>query len=490
MKKLVSLLLVLMMMLALVPSWVSADEPVELIWWMGTAADAPIDQAMVEAELNKLSEAALGIKVKCVYMTGEQVGRAMSSGEYFDMTFTCGWYNDFVMNAFDGMFLDIADMVKTETPALWASMPENLWQGSFVNKDGKQQLLAVPVMKDYGIEVFWIIDIDYFKTEKGMDIPYTMEFKDMEKYLETYKADHPTEYPLILAREGITSWSNFMDWINSDAMVSLAYSDIGTDKETQVQLCFEMPEFIDRIRTIHSWYEKGYISPDAAVVQSVPRASGGVIQAGQGFYGADSIWSNARQKASAISRFDGPYLSSFSLQGALTAISVASKHPVEALKLIEFANTNKEYRNMMRYGLEGTHYTNNEDGTITKTEQGVNNYSPWAYTQASYSLSAVEASKFPAVPADPNMWNVVWDGYKDAVTSAALGFSFDYTPVQSQVNACKAIKDAYWFEMQTGTSDPDVVFPKIIAELEAAGVRDVIAEAQRQLDEFLANKAK
>ncbi len=489
MKKLVSLLLVLLMAMSLAP-FATADEPVELIWWMGTAADAPIDQAMVEAELNKLSAEALGITVKCVYMTNEQIGLAMSSGEYFDMAFTCGWFNDFNTNAFDGMFLDIEGMVQQETPALWASMPENLWQGAYVNMEGKRQLLAVPVMKDYGIEVFWIIDTDYFVTEKGMEVPANMKFEDIEPYLAAYKADNPESYPLILAREGITSWSNFMDWIFADAMISLDYTEIGTPNETKVQLCFEMPTFLSRVQKIHEWYEKGYISPDAAVVQSVPRASGGVVQAGQGFYGADAIWSNARQKASKISRFDGPYLSTFSLQGALTAISKSSKHPVEALKLIEFANTNREYRNMMRYGLEGTHYTTNEDTTVIKTDAGVTNYTPWAYVQASYALSAVEASKFPSVPADPNMWQVVWDGYKDGTTSAALGFVFDYSPVQNQVNACKAIKDMYWFEMQTGTSNPAEVFPKIIAELEAAGIRDIIAEAQTQLDAFLAAKAQ
>lgn len=484
MKKWISLLVTLLMLLSL-SAFASAEEPVELIWWMGCAAEAPIDQAIVEAELNKMSQEALGITIKCTYMTNEQIGLAMSSGEYFDMCFTCGWYNDFNTNAFNGMFYNIDGIVQEQTPDLWASMPEMLWQGAYVPLDGEMQLLAVPVMKDYGIEVFWLIDIDYFEGEKGMEIPATMTFNDIEPFLEAYKADHPESYPLILAREGITSWSNFIDWINQEMMISLSYNDIGTEKEGTVYLCFEMPEFIERVEKIREWYVKGYISPDAAVVQSITRANAGVIQSGQAFYGADSIYSNSRQKATAISRYDGPYLSTFSLRGALTAISASSKHVEEALKLIEFANTNREYRNLMRYGIEGTHYTTNEDGTVTKTDVGVSNYAPWPYVQASYSLSAVEASAFPSVPADPNMWQVIWDGYSEAITSAGLGFAFDPTPVENEVNACKAIRELYWFEMQTGTSDPAETFPQIIAELEAAGIREVIAEAQRQLDEFL-----
>ena len=481
MKKLAALFLALAMMLSFA-SITYATEPVELIWWMGTTADAPIDQQMVEEKLNEITREALGITIKCVYMTSEEIALAINSGEYYDMAFTtAGWYNDFATAVFDGLFLDLTDLVKTETPALWDSMPEMLWQGSFVN----DRLYAVPVMKDYGIEVFWIIDIDYYVTEKGMDIPANMTFAEMEPLLEAYKADHPTEYPLILSKGGITSWANFLDWVSEDAQISLSYSDVGTDEAGTVRLIYEMPEFVERVKTIRSWYEKGYINPDAAVIQSLGRTAQGVIQSGQGFYGADSIWSNARQKASAISRYDGPFLSTYSLRGSLTAINVATKHPVEALKLIEYANTNKEYRNMMRYGLEDVHYTWNEDGTVTKTPQGQTNYSPWAYTQASYSLSAVEASPFPSVPADPNMWQVVWDGYKDAVTSAGLGFAFDHSSVANQVNAAKAIKELYWSEMITGTSDPEVVFPQIIEELEGIGIREVVAEAQRQLNEFL-----
>lgn len=36
--------------------------------------------------------------------------------------------------------------------------------------------------------------------------------------------------------------------------------------------------------------------------------------------------------------------------------------------------------------------------------------------------------------------------------------------------------------------DPDENLPKFIAELESAGINDIIAEKQKQLDEFLASK--
>ena len=41
---------------------------------------------------------------------------------------------------------------------------------------------------------------------------------------------------------------------------------------------------------------------------------------------------------------------------------------------------------------------------------------------------------------------------------------------------------------QWGALDPDEAIPEFIAELEAAGIRTIHEEAQRQLDEYLANQ--
>lgn len=54
---------------------------------------------------------------------------------------------------------------------------------------------------------------DYFEKEKGMDIPERMQFADVEKYLEAYKADHPDSYPLGVPDKGPAGLTNFMERI-------------------------------------------------------------------------------------------------------------------------------------------------------------------------------------------------------------------------------------------------------------------------------------
>ena len=49
-----------------------------------------------------------------------------------------------------------------------------------------------------------------------------------------------------------------------------------------------------------------------------------------------------------------------------------------------------------------------------------------------------------------------------------------------------AIYANYETDLRTGTSDPDVVIPKMRKEMEAAGIDELIDDIQQQLDEHLA----
>jgi len=481
MKRLLTLLVAAVMLLSCV-SFAVAEEPVKLVWYMFCAAEAPLDWAEVEEQLNEISRREIGVEVEVKWMDANQVSRAMTTGEYFDITFTCDWYNDFATNALTGMFLDITDLVEEEASEMVESMLDNIWAGAYVN----DRLYAIPHMKDYGLEIFWILDTEYFVNEKGLEKDHYISFAGIEPYLEMYKQDFPDDYPIKASRGGLTSWQNCLaDWISMEYLIGLDWAAQGTDDEATVMFGMEIPAFVERLTLIRSWYEKGYINPDAAVIESLNRVNQGFVQSGQGWFGADTVWSNARERASYQSRFDGTYLSTGSLRGSMTAISATTPYAKEAMRLINLMNTNEEYRTLARYGIEGKHYEVVEPGIVRKTSLGMTNMIAMAYTQGSYVVGPIEASPFESVPADPGMWAKVWAGYADAVTSAALGFTFDLTPVESQCLAMAAIWNDYRAELITGTSDPAEMIPLIIAEMEGVGMREVIAEAQAQLDVFL-----
>lgn len=484
MKKFLSLALALLLALSLCTFAVAeSSEPVHLIWWLGCTSEAPIDWPEVEAALNEYSAEKIGVTCEFKYMTSDQIARATSVGEPFDIAFTCDWFNDFATNAADGLFLDLTDIIGEYAPELVASMPENIWGGAYYN----DRLYAIPHMKDYGLEIFWILDTEYYLEQKGLEQDSYISFEGIEEYLEMYKADYPDDYPLKLAKSGITSWQNCLaDWISMEYLIGLDWEAQGTDQELVVKSALQIPAWTERLETIHKWYEAGYINPDAAITESMGRSIAGVVQSGQGWFGAETVWSNARQKASYISRYDGPYLSTGSLRGSMTAISSTTEHPAEALALVQLMNTDPAYREIARYGIEGKHYVRNDDGTVTKTDLGNTNMSLWAYSQGFYNVGPIEASAFESVPADPDMWEKVFEGYADATVSAALGFTFDYSSVDSQCLAIASIIEEYKYELYTGTSDPAVVVPEMLDRMFEVGLQDVLDECQAQLDAFIA----
>lgn len=459
-----------------------AEEPVELVWFMG--GNPQNDQEVVEEVLNKITLEKLNATVKTIIKDGETIKLAMQSGEPFDMTFTCAWYNTYSDQALAGYFADITEKIETVTPELYATMPEVVWEGAKIN--GK--LMAIPVKKDYAAEIFYRFDKALFVDELGMEIPEKMNYEDIEEYLKAAKdawaagneAAAQAEFPMQLTWVGMGATSHF-DMINADTGVGIPYSAVGTDDENKVVLSYEHEDALARYRLLHKWFKAGYINQDAATLEEGPKYS--AVKSGQGFYGADAIWSGGDGYTQLISKYSGPYLSTSSIRGAMNAISANSEHIDLALQFQEIVNTNVDYRDILRYGVEGTHWNRTDEGLVQRTQVGRDNYGPWPFSQGSYSLSTVEAAE--GLDVDPNMWKVIFDGYSEAVATNTIGFSFDRTPVEAQVAACQNVKEKYIHGLETGAVDPDVEIPKMVAELEAAGVRDIIAEAQKQLDAFL-----
>ncbi len=476
MKKLLAFVLTMVLAASLVPL-ASAEEPVTLRWILYTTDYEPKDQAMVAEALNKMSAEDIGIVVDFEYVTRDKVDLMMQSGEYWDMAYTSITFNDYVTHSHDGLFYDITDIVAEKAPKLYSYIPEMLWDATSVN--GRNH--SVPILKDYAIELFWRFDPAFFVDELGMEIPETMSYADVEPFLAAYKEKHPDEYPLYISRGGVTSNEYWLNWLLKDVLICTEFpKEPGDPNATTVKLALEIDKFVDNYRLVHSWFEKGYIQPDAATTSSIPAGQYSPVLSGQGWRGAEKIWEGVVGYGQQISRYEGPFLSTASAQSAMTAISAGTKYIDECLKYIEYINTDVEYRTMMRYGIEGVHYNMNADGTVTRTQQGTEKYNPLPYTQASYEVGPLEGEG-----TDPQMWTKVFEGYKDAVVSSTMGFSFNKTDVEMEVAACLAIWNNYNSELRSGTSDPDVVVPQIIAELEDAGIRDVIAECQRQLDEFL-----
>ena len=153
MKKFLSLALALMLVLAI--ACTASAETKKIIWWVYASGDAPIDTALVVEAANKYSAEKIGVEVELIFKNEEQFNLGMQTGEAYDMTFTCDWANDFASNAYNEMFYDITDLVKTAAPALYETIDQKYWDvaGSLNGK-----IYAVPTLKDMASQQFFRLD--------------------------------------------------------------------------------------------------------------------------------------------------------------------------------------------------------------------------------------------------------------------------------------------------------------------------------------------
>ncbi|MBO4914118.1 MAG: ABC transporter substrate-binding protein [Oscillospiraceae bacterium] len=460
----------------------NSKDAVHLVWVLYSTPSTLQDWPEVEAALNAYSAEKIGVTCEFRYLDRDELADTILDGHEYDIAFTCDWWNDFAQNVSAGNFRDLTSDLD-HYPELKDTVIDSAWSGTKVN----DRIYAIPHMKDIGCEVFWILNSNYFLKEKGFEKDQYISFEEIEPYLKAYKDDHPDDYPIKISSSGITSWqSALVDWLSMDTLVGLDWSAQGTSHEYEVKSALEIDAWKDRLRTIHRWYQLGYINPDAAELSSMPRAQSGVVQSGQGWFGAETVWANTIKQPIYIARFDGPYLSTSSIQ-AMTAVSAYTDHPAEALKLIELMNTDPWYRETARYGIEGKHYIRNYDGTVIRTEEGSANVGVQAYAQGHYTLGALEASLFPEVPTDIHQWEKTMASYANATVSSAMGFTPDLSSLSTECEWIKKLIVEYRPKLYTGTADPDEIIPEMLSRMEVAGMRKVISEVQRQLDAFLAN---
>ena len=442
--------------------------------------NVPLDAREVIAAANEVSKEKIGVAVDLEFQSTEKINLMMASGEYYDMVFTSSWLNKFYKNASMGLYHDITDVVKEETPALYASIGE-YWDCAKI----RGRIFGVPVLKDMGTENLFRFNADYFEGQKGMKIPEEMTFKDVEPYLKAYKEDHPNEYPLAMDKSGLAGYLNFLERIVGGIVV-IPYGQDG-DKPRAIPF-WECDELMERYRLLHKWYKAGYIHPDAATIDStadkktIPVRVGVAWRGYQGYSNPDDWGFQVK-----TSVYDGPYLSRTSEQGAIFAICAGcdDDHVRACLKYLELLSTDRKFRDILGYGIEGRHFEYLPNGTVLRLKAGQDRYKTGLYQTGSVVNASVESASRDFL-ADPDQWEKVFEGYKtDGIYSKTKGFAYDPTPKEDIITAVSAIYDDYATELRTGTSDPDEVMPKIKKRMKAAGIDELIDDINSQLDEWV-----
>lgn len=452
----------------------ASSDKVVTLKWVTVGSGMPSNYDAWLAQINPYLEEKIGVNIDMeISSWGDWDTRRnviVNTGGDYDILFTnSNTYNNDVNT---GAFLDITDMVKDVAPELYASVPEDYWKACEVG--GK--VYGVPTYKDSSQSEYVVWDKEKVDAT-GYDYTKELGITDLDELTEPLKA--------IKDADGEASFPMYK---NGGGYQYYMYDQMGAglypmgvrydDSEAKVVASVEQDDIMQILKTYHKWYNEGIINSDAATRPEENNYK--TCSIAQGWSGAAITAWGPQQGVEVVAQKWGPTIvSNETVRGSLNCISANCAHPDKALEFLQLINTDPYCRDLFFYGVQGDNWDYTDD---SKTNVHRNN-ADW--TMAGYT----QGSFFAITPTDDfdfNQYDEVKELNEKAEPSVLLGFTLDTTNIADQLTNCIQIAERYKGELLTGTADPEVMVPQMMAELRSAGFDEIVAEAQTQVDAFMA----
>lgn len=453
------------------------EDPYEINWYF--SGETLKDVAAVEAAANDYLKDKINATLKINRLETaqytQQLNTMMATGEYFDCCFVANWCLDYKTNATGGAFLPLDDYLDTYLPKTKALLPEDIWDNAKVN----DKIYAIPTKKEFAEARGWAYQKD-LAAKYNIDMDSIKSLDELEPVLKMIKENEPDiQYPI--------------DWGTDRTPAALIpYEAVTTqaaifyDKyEGQVVNLVETPEFEEACLTARRFYEDGLLKKDIATATDFNQR----LKDGKTFAYIEFLKPGKAQEVSQNFNFQlaqSPITDVIQLNnagvGSMMAVSKTSKNPARVMRFLELLNTDKYLNNLINFGIEGKHYTKLEGDYIEVQPNSSYTLSGQTWMTGNVFLNYLLKGE------DSDKMEQLETFNRDAKKLYFYGFKFNPEPVQQQIAACETVGKEYRPQVTLGGVDPLPVLEEYKAKLKTAGIDTVIAEVQKQLDEFLANK--
>ena len=503
MKRIVSLFLTLALVLSLV-TVVHADElPTITIMFHGSNVS---DDSAVLEKVNEYIADKVGAKLEVIWGTwgdfDEKAVNTLISGDSdVDMLFTCSWsadeYNSYAKK---GYFVKLDDLIEQYGADLKAAIPESLMQAATIEGADGMGIYAVNGFKDTATQNTWDVNVTLLN-----ELGYTLD--DVKKlgfygfgeiFAKAKEVKGDSFYPFLVepmvAERMVTNSIIIAGDAGSVNLLSLYLNpeDVSAEGAYGNQLLnkFATPEYKAFVEKMHEYYEAGYINPALAVAETSNDTRTNAQQTGDYLIGTQSYAYGYEFSADVLARgievafvpCTDPYVDTTASQGAMVAISSASEHVEESFKFLALLNSDPYLMTLLNYGVEGIHYTLDDDGLIVFNADARATYSPWTNGMGNVTI-------LPDTQAEGKGFREAFKAYyAGAKPVPVLGYVFDNTEVANEMAALGNVAAQYALALDCGATDPATELPKFLEALDAAGMQKYLDAANAQLIAYLAGK--
>ncbi|MBJ6360036.1 ABC transporter substrate-binding protein [Paenibacillus sp. GCM10012307] len=444
------------------------------------------DLQAVQDEMSKITEEKFNATVKLMPISlsawAQQTNLMLAGNEKVDIILTSTLFN-YASQVAKGQLKPLNELLDKYGEGIKSALDPYQLAASQI----KGENYAVANVRDmaayYGINMRKDLVDKY-----NIDITKIKTIQDLDAVFKIIKENEPDVVPLVSKNPGtapFTAGYTTYDPLGGGIGVLPNY-----DNNLKVVDWFETKEYEEQLKLLRSWYEQGYILKDAATSKQDGRE---LVKAGKAFSflsnmkpGSDQENSRRLGKEFVSAALTEAYMTTDLIDAVMWSIPKNSADPERAMMVLNLLYSDKDFYNLFAWGIENKHYIKKSDNVIDYPQGvdlkniGYNFSTPYMFGNQflSYTWSTEE----------PDIYKKIAEFNKTATRSKGLGFLFDVEQVKTEVAAVNNVTSEYRLGLETGTLDPVENLPKFIEKLKASGIDKIIAEKQKQLDEWAKTK--
>ena len=450
-------------------------QTVEIV--MANPTDAQKDYDMVITEVNKYLKQKLNCTLKIAFqpMYDEKMRALVLSGEPVDLCFTSSWLFDYRQNVVQGTLLPLDELLVKYGPDVIKALDPRALEGARIS--GK--LYAVPVNSVLARQMGYAFN-DSIVGKYKFDYAGVQQIGDLVPLLELIKRDFGNKYIMIRR----SHWNNLQDKYDFLLNSTLPGAVKINSSDYKVIDQYEDQEYINHLKQIRNLNILGLADNSMGKDSEDSAFDSGTVACQVFEYepGAVEAWQrNKPFHISYIMASKPPIMNNSAVMQAMTAITVNSKHPARAMKVLNLLYSDPYLLNLLVWGIEGVHYKKLDGNRIELLP--ARNGKHWEMPNGDFGNRFLTY-----IPNDQpaNLWTETKAFNSSAKPSPILGFSFDRESVKNELAALENICQEYK-AIKEGRKDP-YELPEFVAKMKAVGMDKVLKEMQKQLDDWRANR--
>jgi len=450
----------------------TSDSPIELQWYL--RGNEPDGFDRVAEEANAYIKRKLGVKVNFHFLDDEsyelEKDRLIESGETVDIMFVPNLWS-YKEDISKGCYLSLDELLDQYAPKTKEILGEVL---KCVEVGGK--IYGLPVITGRHVFASGISFRSDLLKKYNISVGHVKKLEDVEPILKLIKEKEPSVIPFVYGSFELSYNALNLTPLddNADAPGVLR----NDEKEIKIYNEFTLPETMDYLKTLYRFSRLEFID--------VPHDTDTAKEQGMVFaelHGEMNPLHNEESEYEWTNVYFGEPVIGNSAVETINAVSASSKYPEKALELQELINTDRYLTNLFHFGIEGEHYVKVSENVIDTNESTSEYLTDLNRMIGNRYLDYTRKSEDPDKYADLKAFN------DRATASKTLGFKYDFVPVFDEDLACWEVKFLHLAMIYVGAYDPEEYLPIMNDALIEAGVEKVIAEKQRQYQEWLSAKS-